>query len=280
MPTPPYFERLLHKLAKDDPQISAAFGKHVHWGYFADPAHTPVSASDYGRAAEELCLKIVELAGVSEGLRILDVGCGFGGTLSCLNDMYSRVELIGVNIDPKQLQQAEHLVQPRAGNSVHFLAADAAQLVLADEAIDIALCVESVFHFDRSRFLSEISRVLRPGSSLTISDFVPDQQANELIASIHTGADEAVRSAYGSIDLSWTLERYQEAASNCDLCLTKVIDVSTHTLPTYEFLLECVQSWEDKVEARHFQRATNLLEWATRRGFITYQLMKFEKSST
>ncbi len=279
MSAPPYFNRLLQQLANDDSRIRAAFGKHVHWGYFADPGHTPVTADDYGRAAEALCLKMIEMADVSDGQKILDVGCGFGGTLSCLNARYSQLELIGVNIDPEQLQQAARLVRPRPGNNVYFMAADAAELVLADETIDLALCVESIFHFDRPRFLAEISRVLRPGGSLTISDFVPDQRATEFIEGIHLSAAEAVRSAYGSIDISWSLQRYQEVANSCNLCLTHGVDISSHTLPTYEFLRECVQSWEDTVEAKDFQRATNLLEWATRRQLVAYQLMRFEKKS-
>lgn len=279
MPAPPYFSRLLHRLDHDDAQIRAAFGKHVHWGYFADPGHAPVTADDYGRAAEALCLKMIEMAGVSDGLQILDVGCGFGGTLSCINAMASHVELTGVNIDPRQLQQATRLVQPRPENIVHFIAADAGQLAIADATVDVALSVESVFHFDRPRFLAEISRVLRRGGNLTISDFVPDESAQEFIEGIHVTADEAVRSAYGSIDISWSIERYEEVASSCNLSLTQVVDISSHTLPTYGFLHQCVQSWKDKVEARDFQRATNLLEWATRRGYIAYQLMRFEKNA-
>ncbi|QDS97005.1 SAM-dependent methyltransferase [Adhaeretor mobilis] len=100
----PYCARLMRQLAKDDAQIKAAFGKHVHWGYFEDPAQGHVSASDYGHAAEAMCLKLLDLAEITNGQRILDVGCGFGGTISCLNRYYSQVELIGLNINSQQLR--------------------------------------------------------------------------------------------------------------------------------------------------------------------------------
>ena len=94
---PPYFDRLLQRLAMADPGAGAAFGRHVHWGYWSEPAQAGLGVEEYGRAAEALCLTLLNCTNVRDGLRILDVGCGFGGTIACLNERYSRTELIGVN---------------------------------------------------------------------------------------------------------------------------------------------------------------------------------------
>ena len=44
-------------------------------------------------------------AGIADGQHILDVGCGFGGTVASLNENFSRVHLLGVNIDERQLER-------------------------------------------------------------------------------------------------------------------------------------------------------------------------------
>lgn len=276
--SPPYFIRLFDSLAREDSEISLAFGKHVHWGLFPDPDMSLVTASDYGRAAEAMCLKMIQLAGISNGDSVLDIGCGFGGTVSCLNERYSPIEVAGLNIDINQLRSAAKAIKPRSGNQIQFLVADAARMPLADGAVDCALCVESIFHFDRPRFIEEVSRLLRHGGSLVVSDFVPDESTATLIEGMDLGNNSAVSSAYGAIDISWSITRYREFASECGLSLDHTVDVSQHTLPTYVFLQKCINDWQEKEEAKKFQRATSLLEQATRRGLIAYQLMRFEKT--
>ena len=274
---PPYFDRLLQRLAMADLDAGAAFGRHVHWGYWSEPAQAGVGVEEYGRAAEALALAVLDGANVHDGLRILDVGCGFGGTIACLNERYSHMELIGVNIDRPQLQRAAAQIDSRSGNVVGLLLADAAQLPIADECINVALAVESVFHFDRPRFFAEIGRVLRVGGTLTLSDFVPLARAAPYIEAMDLGANEAVRSTYGVIDVSWSVDRYRLLAAAHGLTLSDVRDVTANTLPTYDFLRSNVEGWTDALEAGRFIRATGLLEKASRHGLISYQILRFDK---
>ena len=274
---PPYFDRLLQRLAMADPGAGAAFGRHVHWGYWSEPAQAGLGVEEYGRAAEALCLAVLNCTNVRDGLRVLDVGCGLGGTIACLNERYSRMELIGVNIDPLQLQRAAAQIELRSDNILGLLLADAAQLPIADECIDVALAVESVFHFDRPRFFAGIGRTLRSGGSLTLSDFVPHARAAPYIEAMDLGGNEAIRSTYGVIDVSWSVDRYRVLAATHGLTLSDVRDVTAHTLPTYDFLRSNVEGWTDTLDADRFIRATGLLEKASRRGFISYQILRFDK---
>lgn len=274
---PPYFDRLLQKLAMADPGAGAAFGRHVHWGYWSEPAQAGLGFVEYGRAAEALCLVVLECTNVRNGLRVLDVGCGLGGTIACLNERYSRMELIGVNIDPLQLQRAGAQIELRSDNILGLLLADASQLPIADGCIDVALAVESVFHFDRPHFFAEIGRTLRSGGSLTLSDFVPRARAAPYIEAMDFGGNEAIRSTYGIIDVSWSVDRYRELAATHGLTLSDVRDVTEHTLPTYDFLRNNIKGWTDTLDAEQFMRATGLLEKASRRGFINYQIIRFDK---
>jgi len=80
----PYFDYLLAELAKRNSAIEKSFGRHVHWGYWDDPAKARGDDDDYARAAEQLTVELCRLAGIAEGEKILDVGCGFGGTIASL----------------------------------------------------------------------------------------------------------------------------------------------------------------------------------------------------
>ncbi len=91
-----------------------------------------------------------------DGARILDVGCGFGGTIDHLDERLDGCELVGLNIDRRQLARARALVTPRRDNTVDFVAGDACRLPFADASFDFLSAVECAFHFpSRKQFFRE-----------------------------------------------------------------------------------------------------------------------------
>lgn len=77
----PYFDALLQEINQGNPEILAAFGRHVHWGYWENPGTADGSTADFAQAAENLCQRVCDAGTLANGQRILDAGCGFGGTL-------------------------------------------------------------------------------------------------------------------------------------------------------------------------------------------------------
>jgi SAM-dependent methyltransferase len=275
--SPPYFEKLFAQLEAGDPQTLAAFGRHVHWGYWPEPASATGTAEDYGAAAERLCRQVCAPAGIRDGNRVLDVGCGFGGTIASLNERHAGLQLVGVNIDARQLDRAGRWIIPQNGNSLEWIEADAAALPFQDATFDVVLAVECIFHFDRPRFLREAGRVLRPGGNLTISDFVPEERALPFLELANFSADESIRWSYGQIDLTCTSARYAALAAEAGLRLTQDIDITSHTLPTYDFLRKSVENWPRPGEMEQFQKATRSLEKASRKGFLQYRVLRFDR---
>ena len=272
---PPYFDGLFQRLASDDVSTMASFGRHVHWGFWHEPSRATCSPEEYGTAAENLCREICGTAEIRDGMRVLDVGCGFGGTLASLNERFSDLQLVGVNIDARQLKRAAELVIPKNGNSIEFVQADAAQIPLPGNCFDVVLAVECVFHFDRPRFFAETERLLDHGGTLTLSDFVPNERALEYLDSIDLSADEGIRWSYGEIDLSYSISRYRELAEAHGLMLNESVDITGNTLPTYDFLYSSTNGWADEREIELFTRATRLLEKGTRNNMIGYQILRF-----
>jgi cyclopropane fatty-acyl-phospholipid synthase-like methyltransferase len=277
---PPYFDVLFSRLQNNDREAGLAFGRHVHWGYWDDPESADGTAEDYGRAAERLCRRVCDAGGLRDGLRVLDVGCGFGGTIASLNERFANLDMVGVNIDRRQLDRAAEFVRPCNGNRVKFVEADACKLPFPAASFDVILAVECIFHFgSRAAFFGEAERVLRRPGTLALSDFVPTEEAVPLLQAFNAGADTATRRTYGQIDILCSGRSYQRLAQDAGLDLERNESISVHTLPTYPFLRKDLLAWTDRDTAKSFDRATSQLEKACRAGLLHYSILSFQKSA-
>ncbi|QDV71566.1 Demethylrebeccamycin-D-glucose O-methyltransferase [Rosistilla carotiformis] len=275
-PNPPYFDVLFDRIASGDHEAVTAFGRHVHWGLWESNA-ADGTAADYLQAAERMCQRICDAAKIQPPARIADVGCGFGGTIASLNERYQSLAMTGINIDSRQLQRAEELVVPAAGNQIQWICADAASLPLDDAGFDAVLAVECIFHFDRPRFFAEASRVLRPGGVLSLSDFVPQPRMAAFMDGGAGPMSEAIQWTYGDVDMSCSLEGYEQLAAEHGMRLLVCDDVTEQTLPTYDFLCEGARRWHDQKHAELFLQATGWLQKASRKKMIRYLILSFEK---
>ena len=65
------------------------FAHHVHWGYWENPNFAKGTVEDFAIAAEKLSQKVYQPAQIKSGDSILDVGRGFGGKISSIDDNLS-----------------------------------------------------------------------------------------------------------------------------------------------------------------------------------------------
>ena len=152
----PYFDHLLTALNENNEDVKKSFGRHVHWGYWQQPEQAVQTADDFAIAAENLTAQVCSVANIKGNQRILDVGCGFGGTVAYLNEKYNDMELLGLNLDDRQLVRAKEQVQAIANNKIQFQQGNACVLPFSDNSFDVVLAVECIFHFpDRKQFFQE-----------------------------------------------------------------------------------------------------------------------------
>lgn len=144
-------------------------GDHVHLGLYGPDLADASDMEGLARAQEAMALLHLARAGTPEGGRLVDVGCGLGGTLRLANDRVSDAELTGVNIDPRQLAVAEEIA-PKRGNRLRWLLGDASRLEPLGLRCDAAVSLEAMFHFpDADAFLRGARAMLAPGGRLAAS---------------------------------------------------------------------------------------------------------------
>ncbi len=114
--------------------------------------------------------KLVDLAGVRPGERVLDVACGTGVvTRLAAERAGSAGRVVGLDINPAMLAVARAL-PPVGGAPVEWLEASALAMPLPDAAFDAVLCQQGLQQFpDRPAALREMRRVLAHDGRLAVS---------------------------------------------------------------------------------------------------------------
>jgi cyclopropane fatty-acyl-phospholipid synthase-like methyltransferase len=256
---PPYFDFLIEGFR------AGQGGRHVHLGYWDEPPplSSPCSADEFAAAQARLTDLMVALADLRDGHHVLDVGCGFGGTLEAVSKA-ADARLCGVNIDRRQLDLCRSLPIPRA--RLALVLADACALPFRAESFERIFCVEAMFHFgSRARFLSQAAAALRPGGRLVLSDILLRQPPSS--APLGVAAIEAVlRKDYGPWPQPWIDQAALIAqAERAGLTLDRVVDLTRQTLPSYRYTAprKPVAPW-DKLSAG------SVLRWLHSEGYLSY----------
>ncbi len=151
-----------------DHLLESLWGDHIHLGYYQKSD----KRKDFRQAKIDFVHQLIHWSGLDKlpkGSRILDVGCGIGGSARILANDYG-FDVLGITISSAQVHRARQLT-PNTINC-RFEVMDALNLDFKKSEFDGVWSVEACPHMpDKQRYVDEMLRVLRPGGVLTIADW-------------------------------------------------------------------------------------------------------------
>jgi len=151
-----------------DKLLERLWGEHIHLGFY----HSKKKDIDFRKAKINFVHELVRWSGLDKlpkGSRILDVGCGIGGSSRILAKHYG-FNVTGITISPAQVKRARELTPSRL--NCNFLVMDALDLQFEDGSFDAIWSVEAGAHMiDKTKFADEMLRTLRPGGYLALADW-------------------------------------------------------------------------------------------------------------
>ena len=272
----PYFDYLLALLKDNNEAVEKSFGRHVHWGYWENPKQADLSTADFEQATENLSRQICLAGHIKNDQTVLDVGCGFGGTVAHINEHYTGMQLTGLNLDERQLIRARSNALPLADNTLQFQQGNACELPYPDASFDVVLAVECIFHFpDREQFFREAYRVLKPDGYLALSDFVP---RTAVVPLINIKLPENIGTAfYGANNALCSANYYQKLAEKTHFKLQIARDITANTLPTYPYLRQLAK--QQRRAPKMAMLETAVIECLSRLRLVNYYIFGFQKQA-
>lgn len=204
----------------------AFWGDHIHHGLWRTPSDSP------RRAQEQLIELLAQRATLRAGERVLDVGCGYGGSARWLADRFG-ARVTGITISRAQARIATRLSRSGdggGGRRLPVVVADAARLPFSNGAFDLVWVIECLEHLeDKAAFIQKCASLLRPGGRLALCSWQrtgrPD--GDELVAQ--------VCSAFLCPNLA-RLEDHESWCRSAGLRVETAEDLTTRVRATWDIL--------------------------------------------
>src|ERR1700737_5540330 len=133
----------------------------IHFGYCDEHTRT------HAQSLLDMNRVLATHLGIRSGQRILDAGCGVGGSAIWLAKTYD-VEVGGITPVASQVARAHRYAQEQGvADQVSFEQQDYTHTAFPDASFDVVWAMESLCHAPEKRLvLAEARRLLRPGGGV------------------------------------------------------------------------------------------------------------------
>jgi MPBQ/MSBQ methyltransferase len=165
----------------DDGILEYYWGEHIHLGYYYhqddDKNQKKRVRKDFIQAKYDFIQEMMKFGNISPQThataKVLDVGCGFGGTSRYLaKQLGTKSHVTGITLSPKQVQRGTELAMEQGvAKQTTFVVMDALNMTtFPDNTFDIVWACESGEHMpDKKRYINEMMRVLKPGGTFVMA---------------------------------------------------------------------------------------------------------------
>jgi SAM-dependent methyltransferase len=239
-----------------DGNVFGQFSFFLNYGYVPDgqPEFSAVELPEHyiNKNSVKLVLELIQDCPV-DGKRILDVGCGRGGTLYVLKTFFEPLRLEGLDLSSAAIDFCRNAHRDA---NLSFHEGDAENLPFEDESFEVVTNVESSHTYPNiHRFYTEVARVLAAGGYFLYTDLLAPAQVIDSIRYLRS--------------LGFELERERDITANvlrsCDeIAGTRV---------------QAFQSPSDGEMVENFLATPNSLVYQEMRaGRLSYRMLKLKKS--
>jgi tocopherol O-methyltransferase len=185
---------------------------------------------------EALVDEMLARADLPPGAKVLDVGCGVGGT-SCKLARLGH-QMTGVSISTRQIEMAKENAA-KAGVNVRFIEMDGEKLDFPGEdgTFDAVWISEALSHFPRKdKFFAHVMRLLKPGGKWVCVDWF---KADNIGVKLQEGVVADIEKGMILPRLE-TVTRYQELFIAMGGRIVYLDDVSKYCARTWDICLDLI----------------------------------------
>jgi len=172
---------------------------------------------------------------------VLEIGCGNGVQALYINEKYRPLSVTGIDFNASNIEIANNEKERTKMSNVHFLVDDAQNLTkISSNSMDVILNIESAFHYpDKSAFLKEVCRVLKPGGQYLIADILSTRKKKEGIMKI-----------WGKpmVHHFWNKKRYDDEFLNSRLEINYHVDITENV----KYGWSIYRNWIPKIRRKTF----------------------------
>lgn len=107
-----------------------------------------------------------------ENLKILDFGCGVGGTAFFIADRFAGVKVIGIDLVLSCIENAKKNFPTEHYPNLEFVGYHSLPLSFDDQTFDVVIAKEVFIHiYDKKNVIKEIHRILKSGGLFIVIDW-------------------------------------------------------------------------------------------------------------
>ncbi|MGD0795358.1 MAG: methyltransferase domain-containing protein [Dehalococcoidales bacterium] len=258
------------------PLYLEVYGENIHDGYY-------VTGKESRREAQEnLTRYIAGKARIKEGSRILDVGCGMGGSSIWLATNL-KAKTVGITISPAQVEIARKLAKERKADS-SFLLMDAENMHFPG-TFDVMWVVASSTHFqDQKKFVKSATALLDRGGKFVVFDWMSNESVADIKNDRHLKPVAEGMLLYSLCSINSYLKWFIQAGYR----ITCSEDITGRTIQTWDDALSVIRdpsilrlasriTRSELAEVLHFLKSVRAMKLAMKKGKMKSGLIVAEK---
>jgi cyclopropane fatty-acyl-phospholipid synthase-like methyltransferase len=209
---------------------------HLHWGLFRR------SDLSMREAQHALVDETAVAAGLTPNARVLDVGCGVGGTVVRYHQRWN-ARATGITNNALGVERAKQNAREKGvEGQVEFVQADGLDNGLPSGTFDAVVMIEAAYMIpDKHQLFSENLRVLKPNGVMIVCDNMQGRRMSFTEIVRYHRAIRALKNTFGEGRYE-TAETHVSVAREVGFRWATACDLSEDVLPTIDRLISAIHA--------------------------------------